>query len=1221
MTGTSPSHWQNTITGENMVAIVSGNSLGLSLTSLATGQNAMTGSAALGRQGQNVYVNSANGNLVLQRSDDHLASTGIDLFAVRTYNSQGTFDGDGNDDNWRLGFFRSIDSLTGTLNTTGSTITRTDADGARTIYRYNGGNTYINAEGSGAHDTLSYDAANRQWLWTDGSTRTVETYSWVDGAGKLLKETDASGNRVDFIYTGKQLTEVRDQSGEKQLLIYDGNNLTEIRNVKQDGSVLTRVRYGYDTLNRLQTVTVDLTPEDNSIADGKTYVTTYTYDGDSKRLASVTETDGTQAQFTYKQIGTMWLVDTLTQVVDGVPRTTTYSYGDILNAVPLGAAVDGSLLDTIGDQTVQMNPPVDSSKLTPSEVVTTSHNVGLDSSQLVTNETKTENRTSPLDNSALLTTENAVTRIYAYLNSQAVSTTDPLVVDHVQTLNSSKLLTTDVQGGVSSVALDESKLTTRQPVVEARSATLIDGVLSTTEENSTGAVPPYYRIQAGDTWASITLALYGTQDAEASQKLQALLGSPQLTAGAKLTGLPSTLAYNVVVGQITVEAYYTIGNDDSWANITKTLYGVDDPDAAQALQKAMGSPTLLSGAHLTKFPSVLQYQKHVTVPPYFLVKSGDTWSSIALTLYGAGQPEAGAALQQALAGQTLAPGVHLIGFPAQLSFTTTTITVPGYYRIQADDTWSSIALKLYGYGQPEAGAALQQAMSNRALTVGDKLTPLPSSLTFTLQQVTVPAYYRIQTNDTWQNVVYRVYHTSEPAAAETLRQALGNPSLVAGEKLTGLPQILSYQVTTAVPQYYLVNSGDSWESIVSAVYHTTDPEAALKLKSTMGSPALTAGKKLSGLPATLNYTTSATVILDSTYVIKTGDTWAGITQALYHTAEPAAVAALKAALGSPNLTPGAKLSKVPATLSFAVNATNVSVPPYYRVKQGDTWEGITYALYHTRDQEAVDALRAATGDPQLSAGLQLDGVPATLKYVKVPTTGAETRITDAQGKLTIVTSDSKGRLTKVVGPQVNGVSQSVSYTYDSWGNMLSQTDSMGNTSTFLYDDNGNQTSSTDRMGNLVTRTFNANNQLTSETVRIHTPNAYYSFYGATYFVYDSRNRLRFTVSDGDSVTEYRYDAAGNQSSVIKYTAQAYTSSSFGETDLASWVNGIADKSTIQRTDYAYDFRGQVTSVTAWAKVDATGAGVADEVQVRPAGLQRPEYLPGRRARGHGQQRI
>ena len=126
-----------------MVAIVSGSGLGVSLSSLATGQNALGGSAALGRGGQQVLVNGANGNLILQQNDDHLASAGLDLFALRTYNSQGAFDGDGNDDNWRLGFFRSVDCLTGTVNTAGSTITRTDADGARAVYIHDGA-AYIN---------------------------------------------------------------------------------------------------------------------------------------------------------------------------------------------------------------------------------------------------------------------------------------------------------------------------------------------------------------------------------------------------------------------------------------------------------------------------------------------------------------------------------------------------------------------------------------------------------------------------------------------------------------------------------------------------------------------------------------------------------------------------------------------------------------------------------------------------------------------------------------------------------------------------------------------------------------------------------------------------------------------------------------------------------------------------------------------------------------------
>ncbi len=309
-----------------MVAIVSGSSLGISLTSFAAGQSSLTGSTALGRTGQQVLVNSANGNLILQQNDDHLTSNGLDLFALRTYNSQGTFDGDGNDDNWRLGFFRSVDSLTGTVNSIGSTITRTDADGARAVYRYDGA-AYITTDGAGAHDSINFDVANKQWRWTDGESRMVETYDWNERTGKLIKQHDASGNAVDFIYTGAQLTEVRSASGEKQQLIYEGRNLAELRTVLQDGTTYTGVRYRYDQQDRLVSVVVDLTPADGSVADGNVYATAYSYDGASSRIAGIHESDGTQASFTYQQRGAVWVISTMMQVVDGIIRTTSYDFG------------------------------------------------------------------------------------------------------------------------------------------------------------------------------------------------------------------------------------------------------------------------------------------------------------------------------------------------------------------------------------------------------------------------------------------------------------------------------------------------------------------------------------------------------------------------------------------------------------------------------------------------------------------------------------------------------------------------------------------------------------------------------------------------------------------------------------------------------------------------------------------------------------------------------
>src|SRR5690349_14281761 len=99
-----------------MVAIVSGSSLGLSLTSWAAlGQRGALGSAGGGRGGEQAYVNIASGNLVLQRQDDFLAGLGLGLNVVRTYNSAGKLNDD-NADNWSVGIYNQPLVLAGTLN-------------------------------------------------------------------------------------------------------------------------------------------------------------------------------------------------------------------------------------------------------------------------------------------------------------------------------------------------------------------------------------------------------------------------------------------------------------------------------------------------------------------------------------------------------------------------------------------------------------------------------------------------------------------------------------------------------------------------------------------------------------------------------------------------------------------------------------------------------------------------------------------------------------------------------------------------------------------------------------------------------------------------------------------------------------------------------------------------------------------------------------------------
>src|SRR2546422_3932115 len=152
-----------------MVAIVSGAGLGLANSSLnVLGPQGAVGQANQGRAGEGVYVNSATGNLVVKNRDEVVIGRGPDLSFVRTYNSQGLLNDD-NGDNWRLGVYRKVYNLTGTVSTAGSTITRVAEDGSESIYTYSTAlGKYASSDGSGAFDTLVFASATQTWTWTDG---------------------------------------------------------------------------------------------------------------------------------------------------------------------------------------------------------------------------------------------------------------------------------------------------------------------------------------------------------------------------------------------------------------------------------------------------------------------------------------------------------------------------------------------------------------------------------------------------------------------------------------------------------------------------------------------------------------------------------------------------------------------------------------------------------------------------------------------------------------------------------------------------------------------------------------------------------------------------------------------------------------------------------------------------------------------------------------------
>ncbi|MBA2964196.1 MULTISPECIES: LysM peptidoglycan-binding domain-containing protein [Ramlibacter] len=234
-----------------MVAIVSGSSLGLDLGSMRTlGQQGVLGSANTGRNGEQALVNVATGNLVLQSRDDRLMARGPEALALRTYNSQGSFNDD-NGDNWTNGTAPQPLVLAGTLGAVGSTLTRTDRDGSVAAYAWDAAlGAYLTREGGGAHDTITLITSQGQLEWRDGSTGATQRYQST-GAMRLLSSRDTAGNALVYGYNAAgRLASATTASGEATWYDYAGNNLTQVRSVTAGGATTTRVRYAYDQLGR-----------------------------------------------------------------------------------------------------------------------------------------------------------------------------------------------------------------------------------------------------------------------------------------------------------------------------------------------------------------------------------------------------------------------------------------------------------------------------------------------------------------------------------------------------------------------------------------------------------------------------------------------------------------------------------------------------------------------------------------------------------------------------------------------------------------------------------------------------------------------------------------------------------------------------------------------------------------------------------------------------------
>jgi YD repeat-containing protein len=364
-----------------MVAIFTGLGAGFERGSGSVlGSAGLLGSSALGRGNEQVFLNAANGNLMISQQDEFLSGVGPDVSITRTYNSLGDLtDNNGNNtsDNWRLESERKVFGLTGTLNSAGSTVHRMSADGSDITYAWNAvQSAYVATDGAGAWDTLT--CTSNVWTWTDGDSQIKETYGADpnhSGSWRVTKETNADGYYVTYTYddanTGRIQT-VASSDGEYVQFDWSQYAASRIVSVQtfagaQVGTstpTLTRTQYKYDASNRLQTVTVDLSPNDNSTGDGKVYTTTYSYDA-SNRVNSIIESDGSRIDITYYGTGQVWTI--AQTATTGVTRTTTLQYsaydgaGNRTTTItdPLGQSVQ--LLSDSNGQLKQITMPPASS--------------------------------------------------------------------------------------------------------------------------------------------------------------------------------------------------------------------------------------------------------------------------------------------------------------------------------------------------------------------------------------------------------------------------------------------------------------------------------------------------------------------------------------------------------------------------------------------------------------------------------------------------------------------------------------------------------------------------------------------------------------------------------------------------------------------------------------------------------------------------------------------
>jgi YD repeat-containing protein len=304
-----------------MAIIVSGHERGLLDSSLGfLGRNDRTGLDDPG-SGNQLYINVANGNLVLQERDAFLPSLGDDYLLVRTYNSRGLpSDAHQHDDaGWS---FTTTIRLDERHDGGERYFELTYGDGSVFEYRLNAlTGLYESVDGAGAYETLEDLNVSGDSEPAFIITRADQTRLSFDRQGHLLSLEDPNGVAMSYRYESDRLVEVRDDEGHVIEYRYRQGHLYRI--VDESEGVLAEYHYSHGRLDE--------------VIDRFGHSTRYAYDhqGNLEKLSLPYEqrVDGErehyerrELRFEYEQIQGLGSERFLSRIIDAEGGVTQFDY-------------------------------------------------------------------------------------------------------------------------------------------------------------------------------------------------------------------------------------------------------------------------------------------------------------------------------------------------------------------------------------------------------------------------------------------------------------------------------------------------------------------------------------------------------------------------------------------------------------------------------------------------------------------------------------------------------------------------------------------------------------------------------------------------------------------------------------------------------------------------------------------------------------------------------